>query len=232
MSGIPSQNFQADYIAFQSPPNYVMVVSSIFNQNCMKQEDDDETDEDNEQEIISRLQGILLEGHVLDSSWIGGFGNDGVIPLSVEKNLMEKMQFINNSASLFAAVEQLRTLLKQKNEPILHLLMAAEMVQHSHNEAMKSFEHYLQLTSSTDKKLHPWALVVAARLTNKPISANFLSIFIDLFPTQCQIITVKEKDTNERANSNCSDEERHGLLKQNWENIKVKYDVKSMRRMI
>lgn len=229
MGEVPSHDFQPAMIKFHSPPGDIKIAPRAAIQSDLEDVDDDSSDECDEHEVTQRFNGTILENLTLDCSWTGGINSKGILPSTTEKNLIEKMQFVNADASPFAAIELIRNLLKQMDFAILHLLMAAEMTQHSHDEATASFRRYLELlkTSKPSAMLHPWAIVVASRLANPPVSASLIATFAEFFPSQCHILTSAERDAYESDEDSDDSAEIHEILRQDWTEFKAKNVVTS-----
>jgi hypothetical protein len=76
---------------------------------------------------------------------------------------------------------------------LLHLLLAAETQQHSVSEAKNALDEYLKKLKSTEPAtaLHPWSLLVAARLDDD-ISEELLTLYSELFPIQQRASTTNK----------------------------------------
>ena len=164
-----------------------------------EESDDEESTNDEllEKEARVHLKGTEFEGLLLDVNWSGGFDLGDQIPKSVEKNLSMKMRFMNDNAPAFAGLQLIRTLLAEDNMDALHLLMAAESVAHSPKEARESLNKYRQFVQSgqADLRLHPWALIIAARLEEGDVmQTKLLSTYRHFFPLQDQFLKEDELD--------------------------------------
>jgi len=220
-NGSSRHNFELESVQFKAPPQGITTVSSAF--EATEADEDDGSFEEQDPETTSRLLGTPLEGLLLEIGWNGGISSGGVLPAAREKSLLEKMQFVNPAAPPFAAVNLLRDLLKQTDSGLLSLLMAAELLLHSSSEAGQSFNTYLDyVRSSADEvRVHPWALIVAARL-DAVVSKPLLEVYKDLFPLQLRFLTDEERQVEDNFQAEMS-LSAHDTLIQEWDDLKEKY---------
>ena len=175
---------------------------------CDEEIDDQSTgsNEDKPQEF----DGTILEGFVIEKAWNkGGIMSDGTIPETIERDLEQKMKFVNSNASPFAAIKLLRKLRDSRNitTPLLDLLFAAECIRQDATEAKAHLEKYLQAVSDegSSRKLHPWSMVVAARLAaDESEKKRLLCCFLSSCPSQKYLLS---EDEQAYAEEDSDDEE-------------------------
>jgi len=197
MGEVSYEKFQPVFIKFQRLPEGVKIAQRVRTRAALEDDDREHSSivSHDMHEARQRLEGTILEGLDIDCSWVGGINSRGILPSSVEKNL----------------------------------IMAAEKTRHSHHEASQSLDRYLELlkASKPSAMLHPWALVIASRLTNPPISTKLIATFIEHFPSQYVILTPTERGSYDSDDDNDDDEEIHETLFRHWNEFKAKNAVVS-----
>ena len=233
LRGLQPQNLEPRPVIF-SPPSHAYTAFSTMTPNTSNyggggDDDDDGVDDDGEieQEALLRLVGTDFEGYPLLLKWSGGIDLGEHIPKSVEKNLMKKLKFVNPGAPAFAGLKLVRTLLKREKMEMLNLLEAAESVSLSRKYARKSLNKYKSVVEGTkDAKLHPWALIVAARLEDDAaVAKKLLSTYSHLFPFQELYLSKEEREVLrgpvEPAEITAPD--AHSILLQQWNDLRAAY---------
>jgi hypothetical protein len=106
----------------------------------------DDRSEDNALETSQYLHGTLLEGFQIQADQLlEGIGFGGKIPLNVEINLTEKLQFANQDAPPFAGIEMIKTIAQSVDTALTELLFAAEYYQHDKTRSRQYFHEYLNM---------------------------------------------------------------------------------------
>jgi len=134
---------------------------------------------------------------------------------------------VNPRARPFDAIKRLRSLMEQNDGKLLSLLMAAEHVKLFPDRAKEFLTHYVDDVRANrfSEKLHPWSLIVAARLDNAH-SKNLLRMFIAAFPRQKEILTAQEaKMANEddKSEATLKNIDWSESLHQEWAALRDKY---------
>jgi hypothetical protein len=231
-SGPPVPDLEPAAIRYQPPPNGLTL--SVPVENSPPDTDDDVDDDDsyrddkNSQALHEQLFGTILEGFDVDLKWSGGISSNGAISTGQEKDLLQKMQFATPEAAPFSAIKMLRTLMGSKSsDRILHLLAAAEMLGRDQEKARESLVAYLKESMAKGLLLHPWALIVAARLETSS-SKQLLSIYLQTFPLQERYLTHEEIDQCRSSDVDSDDgstdaSEGGDRLQQEWDQFKADY---------
>jgi replication-associated recombination protein RarA len=179
------------------------------------------------------LERSLVSGMVVDCSIMADDLNVEEIPDLLSKDLMSKMSFANRDAQPFAGKRLLDTLRKEHKWPILSLLHALELLEFDESSSKKHFEDYIKEVHLRIDKLHPWALLVAARLEmDDGVSRRLFTFFLEEFPegrmflsTEEQVI-VEGSDADEDTDSFAVDT-RNGPVSspaiQKWESLKKEF---------
>ncbi|GKY97164.1 hypothetical protein MPSEU_000674800 [Mayamaea pseudoterrestris] len=191
-------------LRFNLPPKGCLLVAACSNPDGVQTTEaelDDESSVDSDlaftEELEARAESMLqttrLEGYKLDVQWTGGIDHDS-IPSNAQQSILDKMQFIHPDAAAMKGIKYIRTLSQTLDAPLLHLLMAAELLQQwSQIEAQSHFDTYIRHVRSTHDLLHPWALIVAARLESRDCT-RLLSTFFEFFPLQIDVLSQAERD--------------------------------------
>lgn len=178
-------------------------------------------------EAQTLLRGTAFEGMSLNLKWQGGIELGENIPKSVEQNLVKKMEFINPGAPPFAGLQLIRSLVVKDGMEPLQLLMAAESVSHSRSEARSSLDAYLQIVRSESPRmrLHPWSLIVAARVEdNDAVRTSLLSTFMRFFPMEEKYLSEKELEMLRGLTAiETSTPDVHTLLLKEWADLRAAY---------
>lgn len=202
------------------------------NESASSDEDDDDEDDSFdgqlEREAANHLKGTEFEGMSLHVNWAGGLDLGDHIPQSVEKNLKNKMKFMNPEAPAFDGLRVIRTLMAKGNMESLYLVKAVESLPHSSKEARESLGKYRQFVQSgpPDARLHPWALIVAARLVENDVVAKtkLLSVYKHFFPLQQHFLEKDELDLLKGLDtSGPIPLDVHSILLQQWNDLKAAY---------
>jgi hypothetical protein len=167
-----------------------------------------------------------LQGLQIQKKWSGGIESGGMAE-TVELDLMDKMKFLNNDASPFKGLERLRSLLKENvSTPILHLLFSAELIQYKDfPSAEKSFDEYLahlRAEPGSGLLLHPWALVVCARLY-KETSQECIAVYLKLFASYEEVLSPSELEMSTIGEATVTHDEpsAEDTLNHRWTNLKL-----------
>jgi hypothetical protein len=194
LEALPLQNLTPAEMTFSKPPKLCIISDSTTPVNSESDGDDDSSTDGRDEALEYSFRGTCLEGLLVDISWTGGINSDGVVPENVERNLLDKMQFVNKSAKPFLALNQLKSLLSSSPDcPILHLLMAAELTDHSPEKAGHEFDIYISRMKDSDngERIHPWSIIVAARLDPEH-SKELLAAFLTSFPMYDDLLLPNE----------------------------------------
>jgi AAA domain len=184
LSGLEKPNFAPMVVSFGSLPVGISI-SDVY------KADDGDSDDDSLgnariEQVRDALQGTRLAGLDLDFDWAGGFSSGGTLSENEECDILDKMQFVNDSAPPFAAINLIKTIGEKHPDFVLqNLLMAAELSLDYVERAGDHLERYISSIRQTDGavKLHPWSLIVAARVSPES-SCKLLSTFVALYPLQ------------------------------------------------
>jgi hypothetical protein len=227
-SGSTLPDLEPTAIKYQPPPNELTLSVPVENSPPETDDDDDSYQDDKaSQALRDGLLGTILVGFDIDLQWPGGISSEGAIDTGLENDLLQKMQFAAPGAAPFSAIKLLRTLQKSENsDRILHLLVAAEMLGRDQERARQSFDAYLKESMAKGLLLHPWALIVAARLEASS-SKQLLTIYLQNFPLQERYLTPEEIDEcrlNDERSVDGSDASQGGdKLQQEWDQLKTDY---------
>jgi len=237
---LPSLNPSS--ISYKLPPHDIVTRFALYDSKRDGENNDDDDDDDSDaaslqheqDERVNRaLFGTVLEGFQVDLDWSGGICSAGVLDQNVELDLMEKMQFANSNASPFKALQLLAKLLSQvdeKESALLHLLLAAEMIDHDPERAKENLQHFVTLSrKSNSTRIHPWSLIVAARLGEPTSAEKILETFLALFPSQKHILLESELqlvcgDSSEKPDAGPGWPE---LLWDRWRGLQERYPVET-----
>lgn len=217
-------------IAFDAPLDPVVVYSAPAVDIADENSETSSVADLREEHLNNALVGTVLEGLSMDLDWPGGINSEGAFSTNVESDLMDKMQFVNSHASPFSGLKRLKNLRKTESCPLLYLLLAAETSVHSNQEAeihLRQFIDKVRSSSATDK-IHPWAMVVAARVGPNH-ARRLLCTFAALFPTQKRILSPIELELVRGEKSSQSEEtlEWPELLQEQWEQLQMDYPLET-----
>jgi hypothetical protein len=229
-SGSLLPDLEPSGIKYYPPPSGLTLSVPVENSPSETDDDDDDSYQDDKtsQALYDQLAGTILEGFDVDLKWPGGIWSGGAINTGLENDLLQKMQFATPGAVPFSAIKMLRTMMESKSslDRILHLLVAAEMVERDQEKARQSFDVYLKESMAKGLLLHPWALIVAGRLETSS-SKQLLTTYLQSFPLQERYLTREELDECRSSDENSDDDsdasEGGDKLQQEWDQLKADY---------
>lgn len=228
-------------ISFEPPPHDIVTSFALFDSNKGGENEDDDSDaaslqHEQDESLSQALFGTVLENFQVDLDWAGGICSAGVLDPNVESDLMEKMKFANSSASPFKALQLLKNLLSQldgKEPALLHLLLAAEMIDLDPDRAKEHLQNFVTVSrKSIATRIHPWSLIVAARLGEPTRAEQILSTFLALFPSQKHLLLESELQ-HVRGDSSDSTQKLDTapgwseLLKDQWRGLQERYPLET-----
>lgn len=189
---ISIDDYATRYVNIQPPPNGWITGSPVARQRSTDDLEDSNSDEGESEDgpMIVQTPG-LLQGVEIDRYWPGGICSGGDIPSSIEIELLKKMRFVVGKARPFEAIKRIRSLMEKSDAPIFHLLMAAENIDDFPDEAKRYFVEYRDRMVKCKGLLHPWSLVVAARVEPR-LAYDLLVVFLTAFPRESKLLTQAE----------------------------------------
>ncbi|CAE8593269.1 unnamed protein product [Polarella glacialis] len=138
---------------------------------------------------LVELRGTVAEGLFFQGQWdASSLATGGVLSEGMERELMQKLSFINKDATPFAGKNVLEGLAKSLSTPLVDLLLALELHAMDSDRANVHLEQYFSALQG--EVVHPLSLLALHRVAG---IEKALPAFVSLFPSASDLLLPAEK---------------------------------------